>query len=73
MASLALDHGALLTVDEAAQIIRHRPSTVRAWILKKKIPYIKLARRVFIRRSDIEALIQASVVPATTTVKKENL
>lgn len=54
----------LLTVNEAAAILRLRPSTVRAWVLRRKIPYVKLGARVFIKRSDLESLLTASVVPA---------
>jgi len=54
----------LLTIAEAADLLRLRPSTLRSWILKRRIPFVKLGSRVFIRRSDCEALIAASVVPA---------
>lgn len=54
----------LLTVPEAADILRLKPSTIRAWILHRKIAYLKLGGRVFLRRSDCEALIAASIVPA---------
>jgi excisionase family DNA binding protein len=54
----------LLTVAESAAMLRLKPSTVRAWILAKRIPYVKLGGRVFLRRSDCEVLIAASVVPA---------
>ncbi len=54
----------LLKVEEAASLLRLRPSTVRAWILKRRIPFVKLGGRVFLKRADCEALIAASVVPA---------
>jgi excisionase family DNA binding protein len=53
----------LLTVAEAAAFLRLQPSTIRSWILKHRIPYVKLGSRVFLRRSDCEALIAASIVP----------
>lgn len=59
----------LLTVDEAAAILRLKPSTVRAWILHRKIAHVKLGGRVFLRRSDCEAMIAASVVPASARRK----
>lgn len=55
---------ALLTVVEAAAFFRLKPSTVRAWILHRKIAHVKLGSRVFLRRSDCEALLAASMVPA---------
>jgi len=57
----------LLTICEAASLLRIKPATVRDWIWKKKIAYVKFSGRVFIRRSDVDALIQASIVPATTS------
>jgi len=53
----------LLTVGEAASLLRLRPPTIRAWILSRRIPYVKLGGRVFIRRLDVESLIAASIVP----------
>jgi excisionase family DNA binding protein len=55
----------LLTISEASALLRLRPSTLRAWILKRRIPHVKLGSRVFIRRSDIDALVLESVVPAS--------
>lgn len=55
----------LLTVDEAARFLHLRPSTVRDWIYKKRIPYVKLSRRVFLLRCDLEALVSRCVVPAS--------
>ena len=58
----------LMDVGETAEMLRLKESTIRAWILKKKIPYVKLGRRVFVRRSDAEDLINTSVVnPAAPT------
>ena len=56
--------GALLTLAEASSLLRLKISTLRAWILHRRIPHIKLGSRVFIRRSDCEAMIAASLVPA---------
>jgi excisionase family DNA binding protein len=54
----------LLTVNEAADLLRLRPSTVRAWTHHRRIPYVKFSRRVFLRRSDVEQLIKNGLVPA---------
>jgi excisionase family DNA binding protein len=53
----------LLTLLEASVLLRLKLSTLRAWILKRRIPFVKLGSRVLLRRSDCEALIAASVVP----------
>lgn len=52
----------LLAVPEAAALLRLKASTIRAWVCQKRIPYVKLGRLVRIKRSDAEALIQASVI-----------
>jgi excisionase family DNA binding protein len=57
------DNG-LLTITEASAMLRLRPSTLRAWILRRKLAYCKVGRLVRIKRADVEALITASIVPA---------
>jgi len=54
----------LLTIPEAADALRVRPSTLRSWVLDRRIPFCKIGRCVRIRRSDVEQLLAASVVPA---------
>jgi excisionase family DNA binding protein len=54
----------LVNLTEAAEILRLKPCTVRAWVLRRRIPFVKLGRRVLFRRSDLEALISENVVPA---------
>jgi excisionase family DNA binding protein len=57
----------LLTVGEAADLLRLKVSTIRAWVLQRRIPFVKLGgKRVFLRRQDIQALVTASLVPAKT-------
>ncbi len=55
----------LLTVLETASLLRLRPSTIRKWLLEKKLSYVKLGRRVFLRRADLQTLLEESIVPAT--------
>lgn len=54
----------LLRIEEVAAVLRIQPSTVRSWVLKRKIPYCKCGRLVRVKRADVEALIERSVVPA---------
>lgn len=56
----------LLTLQEGASILRLKVSTLRAWILHRKIAHVKLGGRVFLRKSDCDALIAASLVPAAS-------
>ncbi len=57
----------LLSVNESAEFLRIKSSTVREWILVRKVPFVKLGRRVFLKRGELEALINRSVVPASLT------
>ena len=54
----------LMSVEEGSKFTHLRESTLRAWILQRRIPFVKLGRRVFLRRSDLEKLIEQSIVPA---------
>jgi excisionase family DNA binding protein len=54
----------LLDVEEGAIYLHVKGSTMRSWILKGQIPYVKLGRRVFLRRQDLDKRIAESVVPA---------
>ena len=58
------DDRELLTVPEAAGLLRLKTSTVRSWVLQRRIPFVKLGRLVRIRKTDCFALIDASLVPA---------
>jgi excisionase family DNA binding protein len=62
---------ALLTIAEAASLLRLKPSTMRSWILSRKLAYCKVGRLVRIRRADVDALIAASVVPALPAANRE--
>jgi excisionase family DNA binding protein len=61
----AVDETELLTVPEAARLLRLQPSTIRSWILNRRLPFVKLGRLVRIRKADCTALIIESTVPAT--------
>lgn len=54
----------LLTIPEAAAVLRLKVSTIRAWVLHRRIPYVKIGRLVRIRRSDAEAVVTAGLVSA---------
>jgi excisionase family DNA binding protein len=53
---------ALLNVSEAAAKFRVEESTIRSWILKRKIPFVRMGRRVLIRLSDADSFILNNVV-----------
>jgi excisionase family DNA binding protein len=52
----------LLDVDEAANLLHLKPATVRAWIYLRKITFVRLGRRVYLRRCDVAKLIEKNVV-----------
>lgn len=54
----------LLRVEEAADRVGYRVSTVRDKILKRQWPFVRMGRSVRIRQSFIERLIQDGEVPA---------
>ncbi len=46
-------------------MLRLRVSTIRAWVLQRRVSFIKLGgKRVFFRKADLEALIVTSRVSA---------
>ena len=54
----------LLTVAEAAVVLGIKEATVRAWILKRKVTYVKLGRVVRIPAKELEMLIERATVPS---------
>ena|SRR5947209_1592605 len=59
----------LLTVAEVAEILKLNQQTVRNWIDQGSLPAVRLGRRVRIRRSELERLIDegATVSSGTST------
>jgi excisionase family DNA binding protein len=47
--------GQFLSVEEAAELLRLKPSTIYAWVSKNEIPYSKVGSRVLFER---EALVE---------------
>jgi excisionase family DNA binding protein len=62
----------LLDVEEAAAFLHVKVATVRSWVLKSQVNYVKLGRRVFLRLPDLEKLIADSVVPAERPRQRVN-
>jgi len=54
----------MLTVEEAAKELGLKPSTIRAWILRRRITYVKLNRAVRIPRAEVERIIREGTIPA---------
>lgn len=55
----------LLRVEEAAEFLNVKPSTIRAWLLRRKLPFVKVGERcVRIPRQAVERLVTDNTVPA---------
>ena len=54
---------ALLTVDEAADVLRVKKSTVYTWAYRKQIPSQKVGKALRFRREDLEAWLKAQARP----------
>ena len=60
---MALDSGSLdelLTVAEVAELLKLNQQTVRNWIDQGSLPALRVGRRVRIRRSDLDRLLEES-------------
>jgi excisionase family DNA binding protein len=61
-----------LTVAEVAAILKLNQQTVRNWIDQGSLPALRVGRRVRIRQSDLEQLLDAgSIAPAANTKQAE--
>ena len=54
----------LLSVREAGKILGISHHTIRAWIYQRRLPVVRLGRRVLIRREDLEDFIRRNRIPA---------
>src|SRR5947208_15667138 len=54
-----------LTVAEVAELLKLNQQTVRNWIDQGSLPALRVGRRVRIRRSDFERLLEQSYTPVT--------
>jgi excisionase family DNA binding protein len=54
----------LLSFDEAAAITGIKVPTWRAWVARRKVPVVRLGRRLKLRESDLQKLIESSLIPA---------
>lgn len=54
----------LLTVAETAVALALKPSTIRAWLLRRKLPRVHCGRAVRIPAEAIERFISENTIPA---------
>jgi len=53
-----------LTVQEAAEALNLSQATIRAWVLRRKIGFVRLGRSIRIPDAEIRRLLDAGTVPA---------
>ena len=54
----------LLNLKEGALATRLSIYTLRSWISQKRLPCVRLGRRVLLRREDLENLIKENLIEA---------
>ena len=54
----------LLNLKEGARELKLSIHTLRAWTYQKRIPFVRLGRRVLLRREDLEEFVKKNVVEA---------
>jgi excisionase family DNA binding protein len=54
----------VVSVEETARTLGLKPSTIRAWILARKITSVRLGRRVMIPKQAIDELLEMVLIPA---------
>lgn len=48
----------LLTVPEAAQALRVSVNTIRAWVFQRRIPVIRVGRKLVFKESDLIKVVE---------------
>jgi excisionase family DNA binding protein len=54
----------LLSIKEAAEALALKPSTVRAWLLRRKLPRVSCGRAVRIPAEAVAQFIERNTIPA---------
>ena len=54
----------LLSIKEASELLNLKPATIRAWLLRRKLPRVNCGRAVRIPADAISQFIERNTVPA---------
>ncbi len=54
----------LLSVKEAGEALNLKPATIRAWLLRRKLPRVNCGRAVRIPANAIAQFIEQNTIPA---------
>ena len=52
------DQDEQLTLPQIAQMLSLNPSTIRLWVNEKRLPAQRVGRKWFVRRGDLEAMLE---------------
>jgi len=55
------DHPILLTVSEASELLRLSPNTLQNWLSQGRLKRVKIGRRTFISRREVEGLLSRAL------------
>jgi excisionase family DNA binding protein len=61
-----MDVGKLLSIEEGAVKLGISPLTMRAWIRQRRLPCVRLGRRVLLDPEDVQRFIDANRVTAVS-------
>lgn len=54
----------LLSIQEASEILAVKPATIRAWLLRRKLPRVNCGRAVRIPAEAVAEFIERNTIPA---------
>jgi excisionase family DNA binding protein len=54
----------LLSIKEASELLALKPATIRAWLLRRKLPRVNCGRAVRIPADAIAQFIERNTIPA---------
>lgn len=54
----------MLTVAETAKLLGVKEPTIRAWVAKRKLAYVKVGRAIRFSESELQRFIERNSVPA---------
>lgn len=54
------------STDQAAVYLGVKPSTIRAWVQKRRIPYVKVGRLTRFLQRDLDAFLEQGRIPAAS-------
>lgn len=59
----------LLSIKEASEMLALKPSTIRAWLLRRKLPRVNCGRAVRIPSEAVEKFIAENTIPARESLR----